>query len=228
MNGIIKKIKELNLRVDSVEFNINPGVTATNYGATLSLENSSDYLQAGSLVKKINISTRFNGNIADVDEDVCIDKLFALAGFDCNGKDSPFSLQEEAVRVDKKEEETKVIPPLPPVMPVSSGGFSIPSMPTMPSASSSNGYSKPSPPKAPKIDMDVPPQLEKKAGGIRDVQMLAIQALIKIKKTSYEELIKEAFEENNIVVDSLPAIENLTENQALEVIKFGNNKYKKQ
>lgn len=58
--------------------------------------------------------------------------------------------------------------------------------------------------------------------------MLAIQAMIKIKKTSYEELVKAAFEENKIECDPIPAIENLTETQALEVIRYGNNKYKNQ
>jgi hypothetical protein len=113
------------------------------------------------------------------------------------------------------------------------GGFSVPSMPTMSapngaSNDSSNGYIRPAPPALPKLDVEVPPKVAKKTGGIRDVQMMAIQAMLKIKKTNYEELVKAAFEENNIEVEALPTIENLTENQALEVIKYGNTKYKNQ
>jgi hypothetical protein len=82
------------------------------------------------------------------------------------------------------------------------------------------GSTKNSQPAAPK-------EAAKREDGIKDVQMLAINTQLDLNKANYKELVKEAFEEAGIEVDEIPTIDNLTYKQAIEVIKYGNKKFKR-
>lgn len=62
---------------------------------------------------------------------------------------------------------------------------------------------------------------------IKDVQILAINTQLELNNADYKQLVKEAFEQAGIEVNEIPPIEKLTYRQAIEVIKYGNQKFKK-
>lgn len=62
--------------------------------------------------------------------------------------------------------------------------------------------------------------------GISDVQRVALNGILTMNNVDYVELAKEAFEANGINKD-VPNKENLSYDEAVVVIKFGNDKYRK-
>ena len=76
----------------------------------------------------------------------------------------------------------------------------------------------------------IPPQtLEPKLedNKINDVQMAALEGILELPDIDTEVLIKEAFEYGNLDTTDLPTKEKLTYQQALIVIKYGNEKFRK-
>lgn len=70
-------------------------------------------------------------------------------------------------------------------------------------------------------------QTESKEDGIKDVQILAITTQVELNKANYKELVMEALEIAGTPVETVPPIEELTYRQAIEVIKYGNKKFKR-
>ena len=62
---------------------------------------------------------------------------------------------------------------------------------------------------------------------INDVQTAALDGILELKDISFEELIKEAFEDSKLDITNLPTKEKLTYQQAVMVIKYGNEKFRK-
>lgn len=68
---------------------------------------------------------------------------------------------------------------------------------------------------------------ERSEESIKDVQILAINTQLELNKADYKELVSEAFTEAGIEFSEVPPLEQLTYQQAIEVIKYGNRKFKK-
>lgn len=62
---------------------------------------------------------------------------------------------------------------------------------------------------------------------ISDVQRAALQSILSIKGVSYEPLAKEAFEFNGLDINSIPEPDKLSYQEAVYVIKYGNDKFRK-
>jgi hypothetical protein len=62
---------------------------------------------------------------------------------------------------------------------------------------------------------------------ISDVQRAALQSILSIKGAEYEPLAKEAFEFNGLDISPIPAPDKLTYQEAVYVIKYGNDKFRK-
>lgn len=129
-------------------------------------------------------------------------------------------------------------PPTPPTPnkveePVSSGKAEAPFPPTpkggmpLPPGVAMGGMSK--------AETPVPPTPISKAGVINtgepdyisDVQRAALQSILSIKGAEYEPLAKEAFEFNGLDISPIPAPDKLTYQEAVYVIKYGNDKFRK-
>lgn len=125
---------------------------------------------------------------------------------------------EEPVSSSKAEAPFPPTPkggmPLPPGVAMGKGEASIPQSPQMPQA---------------------PPTPTSKAGVINtgepdyisDVQRAALQSILSIKGAEYEPLAKEAFEFNGLDISPIPAPDKLTYQEAVYVIKYGNDKFRK-
>lgn len=70
------------------------------------------------------------------------------------------------------------------------------------------------------------PELPLSTIGISDVQRVALNGILTMHKADYNELAQEAFT-NKGIGDPIPIKEQLTYEQAVVVIKYGNDKYKK-
>jgi len=84
----------------------------------------------------------------------------------------------------------------------------------------------------PKVNMDLPmskvPNIN--IGGIEyisDVQKTALNSILQIPGVEYLALAKEAFDINGVVVEPIPAPDSLTYDQAVHVVKHGNQKYRR-
>jgi hypothetical protein len=64
--------------------------------------------------------------------------------------------------------------------------------------------------------------------GISDIQKVALGGIISSKGIVFEELVKEAFATNGIVKDPFPSKDDLTYDEAVLIIKYGNDKFRKQ
>ncbi len=62
---------------------------------------------------------------------------------------------------------------------------------------------------------------------ISDVQRAALQSILSIKGVEYESLAKEAFEFNGLSISPIPEPDKLSYQEAVYVIKFGNDKFRK-
>lgn len=61
---------------------------------------------------------------------------------------------------------------------------------------------------------------------ISDVQKVALNGQLKLRKLDYEELVAAAFSHHGIEVNEIPPMENLTYQQAVKIIGFANEVYK--
>jgi hypothetical protein len=66
------------------------------------------------------------------------------------------------------------------------------------------------------------------APGISDIQKVALGGIISSKGIVFEELAKEAFATHGIVKDPFPSRDDLTYDEAVLIIKYGNDKFRKQ
>jgi len=64
--------------------------------------------------------------------------------------------------------------------------------------------------------------------GISDIQKVALGGIITSKGIAFEELAKEAFTAHSIVKDPFPSRDDLTYDEAVLIIKYGNDKFRKQ
>jgi len=62
---------------------------------------------------------------------------------------------------------------------------------------------------------------------ISDVQKAALQGILNLKGVEYESLAREAFAFNNVVKEPIPAADKLTYQEAVFVVKYGNDKFRK-
>jgi hypothetical protein len=62
---------------------------------------------------------------------------------------------------------------------------------------------------------------------ISDVQKAALHGILSYKGVEYETLAKEAFEANGVVKDSIPSPDDLTYQEAVFVVKYGNDKFRR-
>jgi Rad52/22 family double-strand break repair protein. len=62
---------------------------------------------------------------------------------------------------------------------------------------------------------------------ISDVQRAALQSILSIKGAEYKSLAKEAFEFNGLAISSIPDPDKLSYQEAVYVIKYGNDKFRK-
>lgn len=63
--------------------------------------------------------------------------------------------------------------------------------------------------------------------GISDIQKVALGGIMSSKGISFEELAREAFTTHSIVKDPFPSRDDLTYDEAVLIIKYGNDKYRK-
>jgi hypothetical protein len=62
---------------------------------------------------------------------------------------------------------------------------------------------------------------------ISDVQRAALQSILSIKGVDYKSLAQEAFEFNGLIISPIPEADKLSYQEAVYVIKFGNDKFRK-
>ncbi len=122
----------------------------------------------------------------------------------------PPTPQEEGSAVDENEQAQPVLPkmPVPPSVPPR----------TTPTKEDKETPSFPS--KSPVFepaDDEMP---------ISDVQKVALNGQLKLRKLNYDELVAAAFSHHGIEVDEIPPMENLTYQQAVKIIGFANEVYK--
>lgn len=116
-------------------------------------------------------------------------------------------------------------PKMPPVPTAPSVSHSIPPFPTGPSASKTP-MSTPATPMSPptsKVGTINTGEPEK----ISDVQKAALHSILSLKGVDYKTLAKEAFELNGVVKNPIPEADDLTYQEAVYVVKYGNDQYRK-
>jgi hypothetical protein len=62
---------------------------------------------------------------------------------------------------------------------------------------------------------------------ISDVQKAALSSILNIKGVEYETLVREAFEANGVVKNPIPVPDDLTYQEAVYVVKYGNDKFRR-
>ena len=62
---------------------------------------------------------------------------------------------------------------------------------------------------------------------ISDVQKAALMGILNLKGVQYTDLVSEAFSANNITKDEVPPIDELTYQEAVAIVKYGNDKFRK-
>jgi hypothetical protein len=130
----------------------------------------------------------------------------------------PPQLKKAQEAEDKKALETKSsIPRIPTVLKSNS-------IPTSPSVS------RPISPMQPFSNSNSK-ELPMSSGGgqslISDVQKAALQSILNLKGVEYESLARDAFAFNNVVKEPIPDADKLSYQEAVFVVKFGNDKFRK-
>lgn len=74
----------------------------------------------------------------------------------------------------------------------------------------------------------IPEAANTKPLGISDIQKVALGGIVSSKGITFEELIKEAFTAHGIVKNPFPSRDDLTYDEAVLTIKYGNDKFRKQ
>jgi len=135
---------------------------------------------------------------------------------------------------------SKPLSPSPPTSKLDPGGApptkssgKMPPMPPsmqMPPKTPATGK-KPTEVKQPPVPKSPPPKQKNNSeenigdgapGKIEEVQKIAIHGVLKFSQLSWEELAKGAFEQAGLPVDTIPDLNDLSYEEALEVIKYGN------
>lgn len=145
-------------------------------------------------------------------------------------------------------EDPGVFVPTPPTSmapPVPSGGMPLPpgvamGLSTQPMANSMGSpppttpypESPPTPPKPISLKDDMPMSKVNtihtgEPEYISDVQKAALQSILSIKGVEYEALAQEAFEFNGLSISPIPSPDKLTYQEAVYVVKYGNDKFRK-
>lgn len=103
------------------------------------------------------------------------------------------------------------------------------STPSVPTASFSTQI-PPVPTTSPSVQnpFAVPEVDNTKPLGISDIQKVALGGIISSKGIVFKEIAKEAFATVSIVKDPFPSIDDLTYDEAVLIIKYGNDKFRKQ
>lgn len=65
------------------------------------------------------------------------------------------------------------------------------------------------------------------SNGISDVQKAALHSILSIKEVDYESLVREAFAANGINKTPIPPPDDLTYQEAVYVVKYGNDKFRR-
>ena len=112
---------------------------------------------------------------------------------------------------------------------------SIPPLPTLPKNETVVGdmttvkqYETPPIPPLSNVETIVSNKTIDSQNTISDVQKVALQSILSIQGVKYEELVKEAFALNGITVsDNIPAIDALSYKEAVMVVKYGNDTFRK-
>ena len=86
------------------------------------------------------------------------------------------------------------------------------------------------PPAQPAVSAPAQQMVVPQAGNpafISDVQKAALHSILSIKGVEYETLAREAFEFNGVVKNPIPSADDLTYQEAVYVVKYGNDKFRK-
>ena len=116
----------------------------------------------------------------------------------------------------------KATPPSTPAAPVVPGG---PPM-APPAEPAKVDVSTPTPPSIPTMDTPLT-SAAPKADMVNEVQKVAIAGIMQMKQVTYDELSKLTFEYHSWDTSSIPSRDDLTYDQAIALIKYGNNVLKK-
>jgi len=125
--------------------------------------------------------------------------------------------EENKIAEDNKVVETKVsVPKIP----------SVPKLGSIPTPASSTK------PTGPVHSVSIPNnrELPMSSSGqslISDVQKAALQSILNLKGVEYESLVREAFAFNNVVKEPIPDADKLSYQEAVFVIKYGSDKFRK-
>lgn len=120
----------------------------------------------------------------------------------------------------EKSEVINQIPTIPPAMPNQKESVDNTKGAGLPSIPPSFGSEKTTP---------VPSKYNSiKSDDISDVQKVALHSILKRLGVDYESLVKEAFEANKMDSSTIPGIDSLTYEQAVNVVRYGNNKFREQ
>jgi len=139
---------------------------------------------------------------------------------------TPATVPPSAPATPPPATQTVVEAPVPPTALVATPPASslpvAPPMPPVPPAA-------PTPPPAMPAD-DMPMSsgsvLSNDDSGITEVQQIALEGILGMRDLNYEDLAKEAFEDKGMKYDTIPRAEDLTYEEAVVVVKFGNDKYR--
>lgn len=89
----------------------------------------------------------------------------------------------------------------------------------------------PVPQAKPVLTPDELPMTSRTLGGgkamISDVQRAALHSILQMQKISYEDLVREAFQVHGIVKEPIPQVDQLSYEEAVHVVKYGNDKFRK-
>ena len=109
----------------------------------------------------------------------------------------------------------------------------VPTQPAAPPAPPAAPATPPPPPAAPATPAPATgelPMSQYAMGGtsmISDVQRAALHSILQMQKIEYETLVAEAFQVNGITKSPLPTVDQLTYDEAVHVVKYGNDKFRK-
>lgn len=157
------------------------------------------------------------------------------------GLPTPPSVTMAAPPTDNVVAESVVISQQPPSIPSPQSTQPTTPVPPAPVASAPTPPTPTQPP-APAQGLPTPPQVQLKAEmpmskmttistgepeRISDVQKAALNGILSYKGVNYEELAREAFENAGIPATSIPPADELTYQEAVCVVKFGNDKFRR-
>jgi hypothetical protein len=127
---------------------------------------------------------------------------------------APDKMVQETIKVQQSKpvEQTQAVPPTPPAAPQTGG------LPTPPGVSLKDD-----------MPMSKVGTINTGEDLVSDVQKAAIKGILAMPTVpiDYEELAKQAFEFNGVVKKPIPSIDELTYQEAVYVVKYGNDQFRK-